>query len=98
MSRKNLEFSLKVQQLARQTVIESGYDVMSLDAAISTPLIKFAKPVMAKTGCSVDTAKKYVAQAIRRLRGEEIAEKAQGGVRVGAGRPKKDESEPELVG
>jgi hypothetical protein len=43
--------------------------------------------LMDETGCSKPTARQHVARALRRRRGEAVAERQRGGTRPGAGAP-----------
>lgn len=70
-----------LQSFARKMLTDSNFDVNdSID-------LRHLAPLMAEqTGCHIETARRHLAKAARRLRGEYVAER--GGARPGAGRPK----------
>lgn len=72
--------SEEIQAAARALLVARGVDITQ---QVARPLVK---ALAEQTGCHIDTAKRHVAAAIRRARGEQA--RAWGGARPGAGRPK----------
>lgn len=70
---------------ARRILDESGADVTGKVA-----ILPLAKKLIKATGCGIDAAKRRIAEAIRRKRGEYVKATTGnwGGYRPGAGRPK----------
>ena len=69
---------------ARRILDESGADITQ-----KVTILPLAKQLMAATDCGIDAAKRRIAEAIRRKRGEYTKAKtgSWGGKREGAGRP-----------
>lgn len=69
---------------ARRILDESGADITK-----QVTILPLAKILMETTGCGIDAAKRRIAEAIRRKRGEYAKETTGnwGGKRAGAGRP-----------
>lgn len=77
--------SLALQNAAKQLIEEQRVDVTQ--QVVFLPL---AKLLMAQEHCGIDTAKRHIATAVRRARGE-LSYAQWGGYRPGAGRPKQDD-------
>jgi hypothetical protein len=78
------ERSEYLQSFAKQMLLDTNFDVWQ-----PVNWRKLA-PVMAEQAqCHSETAKRHLAKAARRLRGEYVAQR--GGKREGAGRPKDDD-------
>lgn len=77
------QYSENLQSAAMDMIRNSGVDIT--DQVAIRP---FVKPFMESTGCSRNIAKLHIAKAIRRARGQYVAE-TWGGSREGSGRPKK---------
>ena len=72
-----------LQAHARQMLTERNFDVnQPADLRTLAPLM------VEQTGCHRETARRHLAKAARRLRGEYVAQR--GGKRDGAGRPAKE--------
>lgn len=69
---------------ARRILDESGADITK-----KVTILPLAKQLMATTDCGIDAAKRRIAEAIRRKRGEYVKATTGtwGGKREGAGRP-----------
>lgn len=73
-----------LQKEARRILDESGADITD-----KVTILTLAKKLMAATDCGIDAAKRRIAEAIRRKRGEhaKVTTGNWGGKRDGAGRP-----------
>ncbi len=80
-TRKRVE---ALQAAARALITERG-----LDIAVDTVPRPWAAEFAAKQGCTVETARRHLAKAARRMRYDEMQDHW-GGSRPGAGRTKKD--------
>ena len=74
------ERTKQLEEFAKQMLIDNNFD-------INTPVdLKTLAPIMAnEMGCHIETARRHLSKAARRLRGEDVA--SRGGKREGAGRP-----------
>jgi hypothetical protein len=77
------ERSDAIQAAARALLVEREIDIKQ--QVLFRPL---AQELVKRADCHYDTAKRHIAKAVRRARGEMAAQ--WGGAREGAGRPKED--------
>jgi len=79
------QYSDSIALAARNIVAASAVDITQ-----PVHILPLAKLLMAEAGCSIDTAKRHIARAVRLARGELITSPAWGGHRTPAGgRPRK---------
>jgi len=76
--------SAALQDAARALIVARG-----MDATTDTVPRVWAAEFAAQQGCTIETARRHLAKAARRMRGEVSA--VWGGTRPGAGRPRKVE-------
>lgn len=82
MTGRNKQFTITIADAARRIVQESGADITK-----QVTILPLAKLLMTDVGCGIDAAKRHIAKAVRRLRGEWV-EAQHGGIRPGSGWPK----------
>lgn len=71
---------------ARRILDESNIDITQ-----KVKILPLAKQMMDDTECGIDAAKRHIAQAVRRKRGEHVKARWGGKRYPSGGRPKKDE-------
>lgn len=78
----------RARSAALQVAARAFVEARGVDITETVPINALAPAFAAEQACHLDTAKRHLGKAVRRMRGDLVP--TPGGARPGAGRPRKD--------